>query len=141
MRGATDDDVPSLRAACDRAAKGSPVMTTHVDFSLRAGATASVQFTAAPLPMSVKITRTSGEELAAFASGDAASPRPLPAGDFRVSAFYRAGTGEWIPIDVDVNEDTATRGLFRCSAYVGSTLSAAGSGPTKLEAVVTVAKS
>ena len=116
-------------------------MTTHVDFSLRSGASASVQFTAAPLPMSVKITRTTGEELAAFAPGDAASPRPLPPGELRVSAFYRASGGEWIPIDVDVNEDTAARAIFRCSAYAGSTLSPGGAGPTKLEAIVTVAKS
>lgn len=116
-------------------------MTTHVDFSLRSAATASVQFTAAPLPMSVKITRTNGEELAAFASGDATGPRPLPAGELRVSAFYRASSGEWIAIDVDVNEDTAARALFRCSAYVGSTLSPTGGGPTQLEAIVTVTKS
>jgi hypothetical protein len=115
-------------------------MTTHVDFSLRSGATVSIQFTAAPLPMSVKITRTSGEELAAFASNEAASARPLPPGDLRVSAFYATSSGQWIPIDVDVNEDTAARAIFRCSAYAGSTLSPAGSGPTKLEAIVTVAK-
>jgi hypothetical protein len=115
-------------------------MTTHVDFTLASGGNASVQFTSSPLPMSVKITRATGEDLAAFTPRDAASPRPLPSGALRVSAFYEMG-GKWIPLDVDLNEDTATRALFRCSAYVGSTISpTGGGGSTKLEAIVTVAK-
>jgi hypothetical protein len=115
-------------------------MTTYVDFTLASSGTASVQFTASPMPMSVKITRATGEEVAAFTPSDAATPRALPAGALRVSAFYEMG-GQWIPLDVDVNEDTAARALFRCSAYVGSTLApTGGSASTKLEAIVTVAK-
>lgn len=115
-------------------------MTTYVDFTLASAGTASVQFTSSPMPMSVKISRATGEEVAAFSPSDAATARPLPGGSLRVSAFYEMG-GQWIPLDVDLNEDTASRALFRCSAYVGSTLAPTGSsGSTKLEAIVTVAK-
>lgn len=115
-------------------------MTTHVDFTLANGGTASVQFTASPLPMSVKIGTAAGQDLAAFTPADAATPRPLPGGALRVSAFYEMG-GKWLPLDVDLNEDTAQRAIFRCSAYVGSTITpTGGGGSTKLEALVTIAK-
>jgi hypothetical protein len=117
-------------------------MTTHVDFALRSDANASVQFTAAPFPMTVKISRATGEDLATFTPQDAAGPRPLPGGALRVSAFYAMGGGAWIPLDVDLNEDTAARAVFRCSAYVGSTMSGSPTtgGSTKLEAILTVTK-
>lgn len=114
-------------------------MTTHVDFTLASGGSASVQFTASPLPMRVTIGRA-GETLATFTPGDAAT-HALPAGGLRVSAFYEMN-GQWIPLDVDLNEDTSARAVFRCSAYVGSTITpTGGGGSTKLEALVSVTKS
>lgn len=115
-------------------------MTTYVDFVLRSDATASVQFTASPFPMTVKVTRATGEELATFTPSDAATPRPLPAGALRVSAFYAMTGDAWTALDVDLNEDTAARAVFRCSAYVGSTMSPTTGGSTKLEAILTVTK-
>ncbi len=106
-------------------------MTTHVDFTLASGGSASVQFTASPLPMSA---------IAQVAPGGERGPVALPGGALRVTAFYEMN-GQWIPIDVDLNEDTTSRARFRCSAYVGSTITpTGGGGSTKLEAFVTVDK-
>lgn len=113
-------------------------MTHHVDFTLASGGQASVQFTSAPIPLRVTIGLASGADLVTFTPQDAAGARALPAGALRVSAFYEAN-GTWVPIDVDLNEDTARRAIFRCSAYVGGSVSS-GAGTTKLEALVTVTR-
>ena len=108
-------------------------MTYHVDFELRAGGRGSVAFTA-PSEVAVQLTRD-GATVATFSSTGGADAA-LAVGRYRVTAGYRtAPQAAWIPMDVDVVEDTASRGVFRASAYV-----ATATGTTKLEAILTVAK-
>lgn len=116
-------------------------MTFHVDFKLTAGGKATASFTA-PREIIVKLTRD-GHDAAKFAPEAAGEEQALAPGAYRVTAFYRFSPQEpWVPMDVDANEDTATRGVFRASAYVGSTTAPTGaSASLKLEAILTVTKS
>lgn len=113
-------------------------MTYHVDFTLGGPGRSQVQFTA-PREVMVRLASQGGE--ASFHSGQPAAEHALPAGTFRATAAYRLAPDQaWVPMDVDLIEDTTARAVLRASAYVGSTITAGAGGSTKLEAIVTVLK-
>lgn len=113
-------------------------MTYHVDFTLGGPGRSSVAFTA-PREVMVRLSANGGE--LTFHSGTASGEQALPPGTYRASAAYRLAPDQsWVPMDVDLIEDTSSRSVLRASAYVGSTITPSAGGSTKLEAIVTVQK-